>query len=357
MILHVASHGLNVGDGALIQPMQEQMYRYVPTVKNADITLMDKEVLRRKILAADKVIMGGGGGITNSQFKYPTQVPLRANDIREGMAFVSMGYNVFYDIKYELWDELRDLIKACNDHGVPFTVRNDGSREKVEEGTGLEIQELPDPGLFVRVDETHKSPCVKPEKRNVIIQLAGDGNRKRVTETKVFESLILTTIGLIYKYDCNVILAPHIIYDLWIAHNAFFAIREKHGDDLRDRISVAPVVHPREAAKFFSIYKQADLVIGMRGHSVICGVGLGIPTIGVDSHPKVGGFMEKMGLSNYMYRWQDGFYQAGELIENPEKYPNLKERVWNEEFPKFRDFMKGACHGEKEDIRRASSGP
>jgi polysaccharide pyruvyl transferase WcaK-like protein len=354
MILHVASHGLNIGDGAIISSMQRLMPK---PIVDADITLTDKEVLRRKILNADRVVMGGGGGICNSQHNYPTQVPLLAKDIREGMAFAGMGYNQFYESEYVRWEELKDLIQACKDHGVPFAVRADGSKAIIEQGTGLEIDEIPDPGLFVKTDETYRSPCIKRGKKNVIIQLAGDGNRNKVTKTKVFESLVLSAIGMAYKYDANIIFAPHIVYDLHMVHNAFFAIREKHGDDLRDRIAVAPVVHPREAAKFFRMYEQADLVVGMRGHSVICGVGLGTPTVAIDSHPKVVGFMEHMGLSEYVYRWQDGFYQLGELIENPEKYPNLTERVWNEEYPKFRDFMKGACHGESkaDDVRAVGS--
>jgi len=34
----------------------------------------------------------------------------------------------------------------------------------------------------------------------------------------------------------------------------------------------------------------------MRGHAVICSVGLGTPIIALSSHPKVRGFMESIGL-------------------------------------------------------------
>ena len=52
----------------------------------------------------------------------------------------------------------------------------------------------------------------------------------------------------------------------------------------------------------------------MRGHAVICGTGLGIPTIAIDTHPKVGGFMKEIGMSDYSID-----------PKNPDFLYNLKE--------------------------------
>jgi polysaccharide pyruvyl transferase WcaK-like protein len=53
------------------------------------------------------------------------------------------------------------------------------------------------------------------------------------------------------------------------------------------------------ASGYFDLYRRADFVIGMRGHSMIVSVGVGTPCVGVVSHPKVEGFLKDCCLEKW----------------------------------------------------------
>lgn len=82
---------------------------------------------------------------------------------------------------------------------------------------------------------------------------------------------------------------------------------------------------------FFDAYKKASVVIGMRGHSVICGVGLNTPTIALSSHSKVKGFMNMVGLSDRVIDMADPNFvnlldrMVCEILDNRlDEVPRLK---------------------------------
>jgi polysaccharide pyruvyl transferase WcaK-like protein len=63
---------------------------------------------------------------------------------------------------------------------------------------------------------------------------------------------------------------------------------------------MGPVLNGAGAAPaFFDLYRGADMVIGMRGHSVICAVGASTPVLGLGSHDKVSGFLAEVGLGDW----------------------------------------------------------
>jgi len=288
-IAHAASHSTNIGDGALIQVLQTYMG---DNIYNHDV-VYDGTFLNPD--GFDKIIIGGGGAIGGlSHDRTPMAYPVTHETLSDKMSFVAIGYNVFYGREYGYKKELKDLINKSHDIGIPFSVRMDGSVERIREEIGVDTEEVPDPGLFVEVDESYNPPQIDPSRPNVIIQIAGDNLQSRGNPT---EGLAKVAELLIGYCDANIIVAPHIVRDLGVTSEFAHRMASK---SLRKHICVTGIMHPRNAAQYFKIYKDADLVIGMRGHSVICGVGLGTPTIAIDSHPKVKGFMEKVGLGDWV---------------------------------------------------------
>lgn len=51
---------------------------------------------------------------------------------------------------------------------------------------------------------------------------------------------------------------------------------------------------------------MSSVVVGMRGHSIICSTGLKKPTIAISNHPKVVDYMKLHGLDNYCISSHDG---------------------------------------------------
>jgi hypothetical protein len=104
------------------------------------------------------------------------------------------------------------------------------------------------------------------------------------------------------KHDVNFILAPHIHSDLGIAQDFILASRKisPPRDFSGFRLEVSGVLRgTRSASGYFDLYRQADLVVGMRGHSMIVSVGVGTPCVGIISHPKVEGFLRECGLEKW----------------------------------------------------------
>ena len=67
---------------------------------------------------------------------------------------------------------------------------------------------------------------------------------------------------------------------------------------------------------------KSDLVIGMRGHSVICAVGLRVPCVAISTHAKVSGFMRKCALDHWSIPGPDHFERTvrqacQQLLDDP----------------------------------------
>ena len=101
----------------------------------------------------------------------------------------------------------------------------------------------------------------------------------------------------------NVIVSPHITTDFQITAK-FLDIcanyRIGNSSLAREIMDVNFCTRGYEAAPdYFSVYDQCDLVLGMRGHCAICSVGLDTPFIGLNSHEKLGGFLNQMELGQF----------------------------------------------------------
>ena len=57
------------------------------------------------------------------------------------------------------------------------------------------------------------------------------------------------------------------------------------------------------AKEFIETISNADMVLSMRLHGLICAYAIGIPIIGISYDPKVSAFMEQVGLSDFCFRY------------------------------------------------------
>jgi hypothetical protein len=208
-------------------------------------------------------------------------------------------------------------------------VRNDGSKERLEKDLGSDmtnsVWEVPDPGLFVPI-EPMLHPQIRSGRPNIVLQLAGDRLASRLMQDSgerpggmfgalkkrqqpepegvdaVWEAIANACNRISSKRDVNFILAPHIHSDLGIAQDFILASRKIPPPRYFSgfRLEVSGVLRgTRSASGFFDLYRQADLVAGMRGHSMIVSVGAGTPCVGIVSHPKVEGFLQECGLEKW----------------------------------------------------------
>jgi polysaccharide pyruvyl transferase WcaK-like protein len=97
----------------------------------------------------------------------------------------------------------------------------------------------------------------------------------------------------------NFFIAPHVHSDLAVTES--FVSATRHTPDFEgSRLEVSGVFRGATSAPaYFDLYRQADFVVGMRGHSIIVAVGIGTPCVAIVSHPKVEGFLKDCGLEEW----------------------------------------------------------
>jgi polysaccharide pyruvyl transferase WcaK-like protein len=318
-VLHIASHGLNVGDGALNGVIRARLSRLSPfpiAYTLVDSVLDGAGLAASDVDAFDLVIVGGGGAINNSARAAAcgVELPMTLDAYRRArvpFAFVALGYNLFAGQRLRHAEALRALLAASRERGDLFSVRNDGSVARLAGDLGdcaKSVSEIPDPGFFV---ETVSGPPVEAgERPYLLLQVAGDrlGDRLGASTAgrvlwprhglgRFADALADFALRAWRAFELDILVAPHIPADAVLGAAVLARIYRRAGRAaIRRPFRLLGTPHPTQAARFFSAYAAAELVLGMRGHAAICATGLGRPFIGVASHPKIRGFLERCGL-------------------------------------------------------------
>ena len=332
-ILHMASHLINIGDGA-IHDGTRKYFSIAAREKETEVHFHNLDVvtfdLQRNLLSLkdvipdkfDIVLVGGGGSIDGFRNKpCGISMPLTLDNLGEikvPMLFWALGNNLYRGQEWheDAKDNLNGLITVCRDRGWPFTVRADGSLARLE--SILEqrnhdyVVELPDPGFFIETDHDF-APSVF-DRDYAIVQLASDNYDARIggkKEANEFFADMSKYVDWLYDKGLGVIFATHTHVDVAAVSKTYENMDKKA---MRLGTMFTGMWGLLDARRFFRYYDNASLVVGMRGHAVICGTGLGIPTIAIDTHPKIDGFMREIGMSDYSID-----------PKNPDFLYNLKE--------------------------------
>lgn len=363
-IAHIASHSINIGDGAIINGIQEsfrdRLFLLNKGVKFTPIDIVDfinPEPFTAEQLDCgnyDLIIVGGGGTIdgaprTESGFAFRMEVG-ELRKLRTPIAFCGIGHNIFPMRRLKNPDKLKEFLQVCNELDIPFSVRNDLSLSRLQSalGEGLKhVDVIPDPGFFVNTCGTASSALpLDNRRRRILLQFSADNLEARFeTEEglrQVLNAVLTKVYGMAKKHDLELVFAPHTAPDLFLITTAISAIMNADQPFFREKIRILELGHASRARDFFSNYRECDLVIGMRGHSVICATGLGVPVIALSTHPKVEGYMRELGLSRWIVTPQtidkmDTLVE--ELLNNPQRQLNIVDRQRNELWEKFHAFI------------------
>jgi len=315
--------------------------------------------------------MIGGHRRQISGINLPIQ-PGALKHLKIPVVFYALGHNLFPGQKLENAEALKSLLMSVKEINGLFSVRNDKSLDRLRRDLGADavkdVFEMPDPGTFVPFSSS-KQLNIREDKINIVLQLAGDqfarraGNKKqsliynilkrlgqpnKQDKTTIWHSLANAFQQISQKHNINIILAPHILADLTVSGMFVSAAKEisKPKNYLnRALMESTAVYHGTEhTSHFFDIYKQADLIIGMRGHSSIVAVGAGTPFIGLVSHAKVAGYLEECGLSDWMVSYDSPELEdrlinlMEELIRNPESWHQKRNAAMDKMILQRKDF-------------------
>ncbi len=330
-IVQLASYRGNIGDSANIVGTRRMLRR---NLANYALEFTDLEYLEYEpdprwggkrfdhefvalVNQHDLLIIGGGGFFELSQDDSPTGTPLKISrqildSIHIPIVFYALGFETGFGVNENRLQKFRRFLDyAYSSEHILVSVRNDGSLEKINQLLGASyadhIHKVPDGGFFTRtIAQQHIE--IPEGKIPIALNLAGDNLPLRFEEkkkqcvavlaTRIVHRILrrpvsselttslqhITTAAkrFLNEYpDTHLILIPHIPEDLDIICKFVETIGPPYS---RSRITVAPYVFGEEAQNYiFDLYSKCMFIIGMRFHANVCGIGLGVPTIGLTS--------------------------------------------------------------------------
>lgn len=280
---------------------------------NCQHTEFTRDLIEEINREGDLLVIGGGGLIfyrpqDNSKSGWQWNIDIDLIDkIQVPFVVYAIGYNQFeYDNS--------DFIPATNSHlqktvklSTLFSVRDTGTkRELINRGCDEnKIEVVPDSGIFLPAENINV-PGLRRDKLKVGINWASD------RENQAFPEPWAQNRGRFIKNLAG--LCHHLINErnaqiFYIAHmggNFDKRIIDSLGELLEGNIiviadnisSIFPVDYDR-AKKLVGVYRQMDIVLGMRGHANLVSFGQHVPFIPFGSHRKNRYLLEDIGETRY----------------------------------------------------------
>ncbi len=320
IIYHAGAWAGNFGDSILEQSIKNNLvkctnkeldFRYI----NCQKTEFTKELIDQMNNEGDMLLIGGGGLVffrpqDNSKSGWQWNIDINLIDeIKVPIVVYGIGYNQFeFDTSNFLHITNKHLQKTVEKARL-FSVRNTGTKnELIKRGcNGNKIEVIPDCGMFLPA-RSIQIPCIDNEKLKVAINWTTDRENQTFPEPfpETKESFIDILIDLF-----NYLIENENAQIFYIGHMCESFDRDII-DTLERRLVNAPIVIDRELSDIYppaaekagyivDIYRQMDIVYGMRGHANIVSFGQNTPFIGIGSHPKIRYFLSDIGREKYFF--------------------------------------------------------
>jgi len=305
VIYHAGAWQGNFGDSIIHKSIHNSLsesskYRMKFRNINCQQTEFTKDLIEEINREGDLLIIGGGGLIfyrpqDNSKSGWQWNIDINLIDtIKVPFVVYAIGYNQFeYDSS--------NFIPVTNGHlqktvklATLFSVRDTGTkRELIARGCdGNKIEVIPDSGMFLPADNI-KVPGLRHDKLKVGLNWTSDRENQAFPEPwaenrdRFVKNLAELCRHLINERNAQIFYIGHMGGDF--DKRIIDSLRELLGDNLIAIEEVLPSLFPSDynrAQKLVGVYRQMDVVLGMRGHANIVSFGQHVPFIPLGSHRK-----------------------------------------------------------------------
>jgi len=318
IIYHAGAWEGNFGDSIIhksIQSSLSQCSKYKIEFRNINCQQIEftKDLIEEINREGDLLVIGGGGLVfyrpqDNSKSGWQWNIDIDLIDmIKVPFVVYGIGYNQFeYDNSNFIPVTNSHLQKTVN-LSTLFSVRDTGTkRELIARGCDEnKIEVIPDSGMFLPANKI-KVPGLRHGKLKVGINWTSDRENQTFPEpwAQNREHFIKNLAGLcrhlIDKRNAQIFYISHMgsSFDKRIVDS----LRELLGGNLIVIEEVLSSLFPanyEKAEKLVGVYRQMDIVLGMRGHANIVSFGQHVPFIPFGSHRKNRYLLEDIGESRY----------------------------------------------------------
>ncbi|MEM8645190.1 MAG: polysaccharide pyruvyl transferase family protein [Pseudomonadota bacterium] len=228
------------------------------------------------------------------------------------------------------------LDKLLEAQHVLVSVRNDGAQENLRRHIGPgyadQVHSLPDHGFFVPPPTSSKASGGPLVAVNVACDMSETRFAGFESQAQFANEMASVLTALADgEPELRFCLVPHIFRDLEIISDVI-----GHLDDRlrRTRLTVAAYGSGDDAARqTLSLYRAADLVLGMRFHANVCPMALGTPVLGLNCYTQIENLYRGLDLSDRLIPVsQPGFAPMAvrltqEALGAPSKFSQKTERA------------------------------
>jgi len=369
IIYHAGAWQGNFGDSIIhksIHSHLSQCSKYKIEFRNINCqqTEFTKDLIKEINGEGDLLIVGGGGLIfyrpqDDSKSGWQWNIDINLIDtIKVPFVVYAIGYNQFeYDNSNFIPvtdSHLQKTVKAA----TLFSVRDTGTkRELIARGCdGNKIEVIPDSGMFLPADNI-KVPGLRRDKLKVGINWTSDRENQTFPEPwaqnreRFIRNLAELCRHLINERNAQIFYIGHMGGDF--DKRIRDSLRDLLGGNLIAIEEALPSLFPsnyKNAKKLVGVYRQMDIVLGMRGHANIVAFGQHVPFIPIGSHRKNRYLLEDIGEDRYcidvrkpeLCTKERMISLVEELLDERNSYLERHERVYAVMREKFDSFNRRA---------------
>ena len=319
--LHIASFIGNVGDNANHYGFRQMMSEFVSKeIEYTEIEIREFYKLwnLRSFNSDDFInecnnhdlVIIGGGNFFELKWDYSntgTTIDISIETlkkIRTPIFFNALGCDVEKGVSETTknnFERFLDHITRSDQFFV--SVRNDGSYQTLQTLYGdkfnLGIKHIADGAFYFKPEPVSYNGYFE-NRKFIGVNIASDMKDVRFNNLS-FDSFILEFSNflneIIREYiEYDIIFFPHIHSDLEAINNVFKGIDDVF---LRTRLIVAPYFLGAGAEEYiFEMYRNCDLIMGMRFHTNVCAIARDIPTLGLSSYRKIEFLYKELSLED-----------------------------------------------------------
>ena len=372
-ILHVASFSGNIGDNASHMGLRKVLSILIDNPEITELEIRDyycnaplrnkkyfDESFAKLCNDFDLIIWGGGGYLdywvpnssTGSTFDISVDV---MKQINPPTLITSVGCVPGKPVPDGNKAKFNDFLEyIANSKNLHLMLRNDGSYKHIEEKFPLGLtdafSEILDNAFHYEFEPTVLLPLSKDY---IALNIAYDQilmtgeSASFLSEDDYYQQIVEIVNYIVCDCKLDVCFIPHISADIKAIDKVISKLSDKA---LRNNIFIAPYMSGDTGANFiFGIYKNSILAIGNRFHANVCGITLGVQTIGLAALQRITKLYSSLNLNDSCIQLEQGFsknviQKISQIIENKtsnssESLSQLLEKLKTDSIKEYRTFL------------------